>query len=325
MLEVEKECVLLSPDDALVLDVEDPVADLVVVVFPPIVVEELTLPPPAVTVVELLPSDELLLSMIVQVAPSFSFIVSAATSPQKNRVNGAINIFAFMSYLQEGAGRRRSRLSLSPQHEPLFFLALPGGHFLLEVSSCAAPAALPAVPTELPVLPSPTDVPPVPSVEAAPEPSPEPAAEPAVPTELLALPSPTDVPPVPSVEAAPDPSPEPAADPAVPTELLAFPSPTEVPPVPSVDAEPLQSVLPAGHSVPPAEEPAVPTVLFAAPSPTLVPPVPTVLLDCVYPSIVEVARSAAANAKVVRCFISISLVFLNASTCNLIVGAEDQT
>lgn len=102
MLEVEKDCVVPSPDDALVLDVEDPVAELVVVVFPPIVVEELTLPPPAVTVVELLPSGELLLSMIVQVAPSFSFIVSAATSPQKNRVNGAINIFAFMSYLQEG-------------------------------------------------------------------------------------------------------------------------------------------------------------------------------------------------------------------------------
>jgi hypothetical protein len=85
MLEVEKECVVRSLDDALVLDVEDPVAELVVVVFPPIVVEELTLPPPAVTVVELLPSDELLLSMIVQVAPSFSFIVSASNFTAKEQ------------------------------------------------------------------------------------------------------------------------------------------------------------------------------------------------------------------------------------------------
>jgi hypothetical protein len=161
---------------------------------------------------------------------------------------------------------------------------------LFEVSSCAAPAALPAVPTE-----------------------------------LLASPPPTDVPPVPSVEAAAEPSPEPAAEPAVPTELLALPSPTEVPPVPSVDAEPLQLVLPAGHSVPPAEEPAVPTVLFEVPSPTLVPPVPTVLLDCAYALIVEVARSAAANANDVRCFILYLLVFLNASTCSFAVGAIDQT
>jgi hypothetical protein len=114
MLEVEKDCVVPSPDEALVLAVEDLVAELLVVVFPPIVVEELTLPPPAVTVVELLPSGELLLSIIVQVAPSSSSIVSAATSPQKNRVNGAINIFAFMSCLQGGAGRRRSRLLSSP-------------------------------------------------------------------------------------------------------------------------------------------------------------------------------------------------------------------
>ena len=135
MLEVEKDCVVPSPDDALALDVEDPVAELVVVVFPPIVVEELTLPPPVVTVVELLPLGELPLSMMVQVPPSSSFIVSARASPHENRVNAAIKVFAFMSCLQEEAGRRRSRLVLSPQHEPLLFLALPGGHFLLEVSS----------------------------------------------------------------------------------------------------------------------------------------------------------------------------------------------
>jgi hypothetical protein len=104
MLEVEKDCVVPLPDDELVLDAEEPVAELVVFVFPPIVVDEVTLPPPAVTVVEVLPLGKLLLSMIVHVPPSSSFIVSAASSLQ-NRGNAAIKIFGFMSYLQEGASR----------------------------------------------------------------------------------------------------------------------------------------------------------------------------------------------------------------------------
>ena len=176
------------------------------------------------------------------------------------------------------------------------FLTWPGAQPFLPLSSCDVPAALPPVPTVLPVLSPSADEAPVPTLEAE-FASPEPAAEPPVPTELLEVPPPADEPPVPSVEAEPEPEPEPAAEPPVPTVLLEVPPPADEPPVPIVEDEPeLQLVAPAGQ-VPPAELPPVPTVLLAVPPPADEPPVPTVLDDCAKPETAVPARNAAAKAR----------------------------
>ncbi|KQT04719.1 MULTISPECIES: hypothetical protein [unclassified Rhizobium] len=99
MLEVERALVVPSPDAvALAPDVEPP-AECVVVGLPPTLVEELTLPPPAVTVVELPASVTLVLSMIVHVVPSSSFIVSARAAPHRETPNAVVKIFRIIVIL----------------------------------------------------------------------------------------------------------------------------------------------------------------------------------------------------------------------------------
>jgi hypothetical protein len=248
-LAVEKDWPPALPDvtEEPALDDTDPPPDCIVVVWPPMVVEEETLPLPAFTEDEVpLPLGPLVLvdSMTVQVVPSSRVTLSAwagageaINSTKGRRATGlAMRDGSIMicSLTIAGPGRAPGTSEMPQQDLPSAFLAWPGGQFLLLVSSCAAPAAEPPVPTELLDVPSPAEVPPVPSVEAEPEPLPEPAAEPPVPTELLDVPPPAEVPPVPSVEAEPEPPSVPDELPPVPMVLLDVPPPADVPPVPTV-------------------------------------------------------------------------------------------
>jgi hypothetical protein len=77
-LAVENAWLPAVPDtDDPALDEAEPPPECIVVVFPSIVVDEVTLPPPAVTEDEVLPPAEVVLSITVQVVPSSSLIVSA--------------------------------------------------------------------------------------------------------------------------------------------------------------------------------------------------------------------------------------------------------
>jgi hypothetical protein len=276
MLAVEKLSTLPDPaeEPAEEDDEEEPADPL------PVVVDDETCPLPAVTVVDMSPCDDRD-STTVHVVPSSSLISSdiacpatkASEAPSAIVEKLVIGLSPRIGRRHKGAGRHRQQ----PLVPAASFLTCPGAQPFLPLLS-ELPAALPPVPTVLPVLSPSADEAPVPTLEAE-FASPEPAAEPPVPTELLEVPPPADEPPVPSVEADPEPEPEPAAEPPVPTVLLEVPPPADEPPVPSVEDEPeLQLVAPAGQ-VPPAELPPVPTVLLAVPPPADEPPVPTVLDD----------------------------------------------
>ncbi|QSZ22011.1 hypothetical protein J3O30_05430 [Rhizobium sp. NZLR1] len=275
MLAVEKLSTLPDPaeDPAEAEDEEEPAEP------PPVVVDDDTCPLPAVTVVDMSPACDW---TMVHVVPSSSLISSDRVCPAI-KVSEAVSAIVenwVIGFLQ-GIGRRRQgagRHHQQPWLPVASFLTWPGAQPFLPLLSCEVPAALPPVPTVLPVLSPSADDAPVPTLEAE-FASPEPAAEPPVPTELLDVPPPDDDPPVPSVEAEPEPEPEPEAEPPVPTVLLEVPPPADEAPVPTVEDEPeLQLVAPAGQ-VPPAELPPVPIVLLAVPPPADEPPVPTVLDD----------------------------------------------
>jgi hypothetical protein len=108
-LAVEKASLPAVPEtDELALEEAEPAAEPVVVVFPPIVVDEVTLPPPAVTEDVVSPPAELVLSMIVQVVPSSSVTVSAcaAQGTKRPKTSGTANalpmkVFDVMSMLPE--------------------------------------------------------------------------------------------------------------------------------------------------------------------------------------------------------------------------------
>ncbi|MGZ2450458.1 hypothetical protein ACVIRO_003212 [Rhizobium ruizarguesonis] len=268
---------------------------------PLVVVDDETWPLPAVTVDDMSPCDDWDWTM-VHVVPSSSLISSdiacpairASEAPSAIVEKFAIGLSPRLGRRHQGAGRHRQQ----PLVPAASFLTCPGAQPFLPLLSCELPAALPPVPTVLPVLSPSADEAPVPTPEAELA-SPEPAAEPPVPTELLEVPPPADEPPVPSVEAEPEPDPEPAAEPPVPTVLLDLPPPAEEPPVPTVEDEPdLQLVEPAGQS-PPAELPPVPMVLLAVPPPADEPPVPTVLDDWAKPETAVPAKRAAAKARCV--------------------------